>query len=223
MKVKLICLGVLSSLLFAGSDEDKRLEESATVLKEIQGTKDTSIPHDLFAKSVCSVVIPGMKKGGFIVGAKYGKGFASCRKGRGWSAPSAVRIEGGSFGLQIGGSATDVVLLVMNKSGMEHLLKSKFTLGGEATAAAGPAGRDASAMTDATMKAEILSWSRSRGVFAGVSLDGATLRPDEDVNKDLYGKKVEPKEILTGPVTAPPASKEFLALLAKFGAPAKAK
>jgi lipid-binding SYLF domain-containing protein len=147
-----------------------------------------------------------MKKAGFIIGAKYGRGFAACRKpgGVGWSAPAAMRVEGGSVGFQIGGSDTDVVLLVMNDHGMRHLLADKFTLGGEATAAAGPVGRDASAQTDAVMRAEMLSYSRSSGVFAGISLEGATLRPDEDTDRDLYGRNVTNREILTGNLTTPP-------------------
>jgi len=159
MKVKLICLPALAScMMLAGGDEEKRLDESATVLKEMQGAGDKAVPHSLFEKSVCAVVVPSLKKAGFIVGGKYGRGFASSRKpGGGWSGPSAVRIEGGSFGLQIGGSASDIILLMMNEKGVERLLANKFTIGGEASAAAGPVGRDVSAMTDATMRAEMLS------------------------------------------------------------------
>jgi len=143
-------------------------------------------------------VIPGMKKGAFIVGAKYGKGFATCRKEKhgNWSAPAAVRIEGGSVGFQIGGQETDVVLLVMNEKGMERLMSTKFTLGGEGSVAAGPVGRETTAQTDAGMKAEILSYSRARGVFAGISLTGATLRPDEDDNQALYGSRLTTKQIV---------------------------
>jgi lipid-binding SYLF domain-containing protein len=152
-----------------------------------------------------------MKKAGFIVGAKFGRGFAACRQngGAGWGAPAAVRVEGGSVGFQIGASETDVVLLVMNDSGMRHLLSDKFTIGGDATAAAGPIGRDASAQTDAKLNAEILSYSRSRGVFAGVSLEGATLRPDEDTNKELYGRNATNREILTGDFKAPASADAF--------------
>jgi lipid-binding SYLF domain-containing protein len=219
MKMKLISLSALAScMMFASGDDDKRLNESATVLKEIQEAGDKAVPKSLFDKSVCAVIVPSLKKAGFIVGGKYGRGFASCRKhGGGWSAPSAVRIEGGSFGLQIGGSESDIILLMMNEKGMERLLANKFTIGGEASAAAGPVGRDASAMTDATMRAEMLSWSRSRGAFAGVSLDGATLRPDEDVNKSMYGAGADPKTILSGKTPATAASTELLALLTKFG------
>ena len=149
--------------------------------------------------------------------AKYGRGFASCRTASGWSGPSAVAIEGGSFGFQIGGSETDIILLVMNRKGMDKLTSSKFTLGGEASVAAGPVGRDATAQTDATMRAEILSWSRSRGVFAGISLQGATLRPDGGVNESLYGKEMDPKTILGGGVEVPASAADFIATLTKHG------
>lgn len=207
--------------LTAGEDDNKRLKESANVLTEIMGAADKGIPHDIFEKSSCAVVVPAMKKGGFIVAAKYGRGFASCRAGSGWSAPSAVRMEGGSFGFQIGGSETDVILLVMNEKGMERLLSNKFTLGGEASVAAGPVGRESTAQTDATMRAEMLSWSRSRGVFGGAALQGTTLRPDTDVNKALYGANVEPKTILAGKTQVPPPAHDLIALLAKFGGTAK--
>ncbi len=172
---------------------------------------DKGIPQDLLDKAHCVVVIPGMKKAGFIFGAKYGRGFAVCRRpgGSGWSAPAAMRVEGGSVGFQIGASETDVVLLVMNDGGMKHLLSDKFTIGGEATAAAGPVGRDAGAQTDAVMRAEMLSYSRSRGLFAGISLDGATLRPDGETNKELYGRETTNREILTGDFKTPPAARKF--------------
>src|SRR5262249_37772202 len=147
------------------------------------------IPHDLLDRAQCAVIVPGAKKGAFIVGATFGKGFITCRgkNDRGWSAPAAIRMEGGSFGFQIGGSETDVVMLVMNDRGAERLMQSKFTLGGEGEVAAGPVGRSATAQTDAKFTAEILSWSRSRGVFAGIALKGATLRPDEGANEAMYG------------------------------------
>src|SRR4051794_36334659 len=167
-----LCACVCALPLAAAEKADERLDDAATLISEIMATPDKSIPQDLFEKAQCAVVIPGMKKGAFVVGGKYGRGFATCRKssGTGWSAPGAVRVEGGSFGLQIGGSSTDVVLLVMNESGMKKLLTSKFTLGADAAVAGGPVGRSASAQTDAMMHAEILSWSRSRGAFAGLSL-----------------------------------------------------
>jgi lipid-binding SYLF domain-containing protein len=152
-----------------------------------------------------------MKKAGFIFGGKYGRGFAACRQhgGVGWSAPASMRVEGGSVGFQIGASDTDVVLLVMNEGGMRHLLSDKFTIGGEATAAAGPVGRDVAAQTDAEMNAEMLSYSRSQGLFAGISLDGATLRPDGDSNRELYGRDVTNREILTGDFKTPAVADRF--------------
>ncbi len=190
---------------------DDRLNASADTLIDMMRASDRGIPQDLIEKAHCVVVVPGMKKAGFIFGGKYGRGFAVCRKhdGVGWSAPAGMQVEGGSFGFQIGASDTDVVLLVMNDRGMSHLLSDKFTLGGEATVAAGPIGRDASAQTDAMMQAEMLSYSRSRGLFAGISLEGATLRPDEDTNKDLYGHEATNREILTGDFAAPSAAARF--------------
>ena len=167
-------------------------------------------------KAHCIVVVPSLKSGALIVGAEYGRGFASCRTGHGWSAPAAVKVEGGSVGFQIGGSETEVVMLVMNQKGMDRLLSTKFTLGGEAKVAAGPVGRSATAKTDAAMTAEILSYSRAKGVFAGVALDGATLREDDDGNKDLYGHAVENRTILTGGVPAPAAARAFLAAVKHF-------
>jgi len=203
--------------VFAGNDEVARLKEATTTLSELASAGDKGIPASLLNKSVCAIVIPGVKKGGFIVGGKFGRGFASCRNGKGgWTGPAGMRVEGGSFGLQVGGAESDVVLLVMNKSGMEKLLKSKFTLGGEASAAAGPVGRETEAMTDAMMNAEILSWSRSRGVFGGLSLQGATLREDSDPNDHLYGKGTKNEAILTGKVPVPADGKEFVGLLVKY-------
>lgn len=203
---------------FAGEAENKRLQESAVVLTEIMGTGDNAIPQNLMEKAACAVIVPGMKKGGFIVGAKYGRGFATCRKpsGVGWSAPSGVRIEGGSFGLQIGGAEVDIILLIMNKKGMDRLTSSKFTLGGEASVAAGPVGRDTQAQTDATMRAEILSWSRSRGVFGGIALQGATLRRDTEVDRALYGAEKPVLDILDGHVNPPKAAAQLLAALNKY-------
>jgi len=206
--------------LYGQSDAVKRLDAAATVFSEVMGTPDKAIPQQLLDRAACLVVIPGMKGGAFIVGAKYGKGFLSCRQksGTGWAAPGSVRIEGGSFGLQIGGSETDVIMLVMNESGVQHLLSSKFTLGGDASVAAGPVGRSATAQTDAYMTAEILSWSRSRGVFAGIALNGATLRQDLDDNRELYGKPLENAEIVNGGVTPPKAAEKLLSLFSKYSA-----
>ena len=161
-------------------------------------------------------MIPSLKSGAFIVGGEYGRGFASCRTSAGWSAPAAVKVEAGSVGFQIGGSESEVVLLVMNEKGMDHLLSSKFTIGGDATAAAGPVGRNAQAKTDASMRAEILSYSRSRGVFAGVSLEGGTLREDDSANKDLYGKATTNRAILGGGVPTPDNAKAFISAIKTF-------
>jgi lipid-binding SYLF domain-containing protein len=188
-----------------------RLDASTDTLVDMMRASDKGIPQDLLDKAHCVVVAPGMKKAGFIFGGKYGRGFAACRRriGSGWSAPAAVRVEGGSVGFQIGASETDIVLLVMNDNGMKHLLSDKFTIGGEATAAAGPVGRDASAQTDAMMHAEMLSYSRSRGLFAGISLEGATLRPDDETNRELYGSDVTNREILTGAFKTPAVAAKF--------------
>jgi lipid-binding SYLF domain-containing protein len=159
---------------------------------------DKGIPQDLLNRATCVVVIPNLKKGGFIVGAEYGKGFFTCRRssGVGWSAPGAVRISGGKFGLLIGGAETDVIMLVMNQDGMQHLLSDKFQMGGEASAAAGPVGRDTSAMTDAELHAEILTYSRSRGIFGGLDLSGAAVTSDKDSIRALYGRDMTNKEIV---------------------------
>ncbi len=196
----------------------ERLDDAAALFHEVMSTPDKSIPQDLLNKSQCIILVPGLKKGGFVVAAKYGRGFVSCRKasGEGWGPPGAVRVEGGSVGLQIGVSSTDLVLLVMNERGMKKLLSTKFTLGGDATVAAGPVGRDATAQTDALMTAEILSWSRSHGVFAGVSLDGSTLRSDVDVNAELYSQRWENKQILTSGLPAPAGAGKLLAELNKY-------
>jgi lipid-binding SYLF domain-containing protein len=200
-------------------DTEKRLDEAADVLSEIMSAPDKGIPEDLLAKAACVVVVPSVKKGAFIIGAKYGRGFIVCRKPvRGWSAPAGVKVEGGSVGFQIGGSETDVVLLVMNQGAVDKLLSSKFTIGGDASAAAGPVGRTASAQTDAQLHAELLTYSRSRGLFAGISLEGATLRPDDDANKDLYGKASSNQDIVHGKVATPSAAARLLAELNKHSA-----
>lgn len=199
---------------------DERLDDAATLFSEVMGTPDKGIPQDLLNKSYCVILVPGMKKAAFIVGGKYGRGFAVCRAsgGTGWGPPAAVRIEGGGVGFQIGASSTDVVLLVMNESGMKRLTTSKFTLGGEASAAAGPVGRSASAQTDAFMRAEMLSWSRSRGLFGGVSLEGATLRNDLDVNKEMYGQPWDNKRVLTSGLKPPAGAGKLIASLNKYSA-----
>jgi lipid-binding SYLF domain-containing protein len=214
----LLTLSLATPSLALGGEHADRLNEAATTLQEIMQAEDKGIPRDLLQKASCAVIVPGVKKGAFIVGAKYGRGFASCRREGGWSAPAGVRVEGGSVGFQIGGSETDVIMLVMSQRGMERLLSTKFTLGGDASVAGGPVGRSTTAQTDAGMRADILSWSRARGVFAGVALDGATLRPDEDANGELYGNKaLTNKEILSGTTRPPAAAASLISLLDKYG------
>ena len=211
------CASFLSLPVFADKTSE-RLDESASLISEIMATPDRSIPQELFERAQCVVVVPGVKKAAFGFGGKWGRGYVTCRNtsGSGWGAPAAVRMEGGSVGFQIGVSSTDVILLVMNERGMKRLLTSKFTLGGDASIAGGPVGRSASAQTDAMLTAEILSWSRSRGAFAGVSLEGATLRSDEDENAVLYKKKLTNREVLTGNLPVPEASKKFIQTLNKY-------
>jgi lipid-binding SYLF domain-containing protein len=203
---------------YAASDAPKRLEAAAEAFKEVMGIPDKSIPQDLLEKAECIVIIPDLKKGAFIVGGKYGKGFVSCRKkdGVGWSAPGSIRIEGGSVGFQIGGSEMDVFMLVMNDRGVERLLGDKFTLGADATVAAGPVGRVAQAETDARMTAEILAWSRARGLFAGIALNGATMREDDDWNQDLYGKPLKNREIVSGSVAPTKSAAPLLRELDRY-------
>lgn len=216
--ITLLAAGLASVSLYAANDAVKRLDTAAIVLDEIMAAPDKGIPQDLFNKAVCVIIVPGLKKGAFILGGKYGKGFIECRKTEGgeWSAPAAVRVEGGSVGFQAGGSETDVVLLLINRRGIDKLLSSKFTVGADAAAAAGPVGRESNASTDAKMQAEILSWSRARGVFVGISLEGATLRPDDDSNKDLYGKSITNREIVTGNVRPPAAAAKLIGELKKY-------
>jgi len=206
--------GTANTAAFAADREIKvndRLDASADTLTDMMGASDKGIPHDLLDKAKCVVVIPGMKKAGFIFGAELGRGFAVCRRqgGVGWSAPAAMRVEGGSVGFQIGASESDVVLLVMNDGGMKHLLSDKFTIGADASGAAGPIGRDVSARTDAMLNAEMLSYSRSRGLFAGISLQGATLRPDGGTNRELYSRDASNREILTGEFETPAVARKF--------------
>jgi lipid-binding SYLF domain-containing protein len=195
-----VLFGLISaSSLIAGSEVNDRVVRAAIVLKEIMQTPDKNIPQNLLDKSSCVAVIPGMKKGGFIFGGNYGKGLLSCRTNRGdgpWSAPSMFLLEGGSFGFQIGVQSVDLVLVIMNLSGLESMLNTKFTLGGDASVAAGPVGRTAAAETDALMTAQILAYSRTRGLFAGLIVKGGVIRADQDANHVLYGKPIEPREIL---------------------------
>jgi lipid-binding SYLF domain-containing protein len=216
MKLAIIAgLALTTSLLAIDNETNKRLGAAASVFSEVMATPDKAIPQDLLEKAYCVVIVPDLKTGAFLVGGKYGKGFLSCRSrtGTGWSAPAAVRIEGGSFGFQIGGSSTDLIMLIMSERGAEKLLQSKFTLGGEASAAAGPVGRTATAQTDAQMHAEILSWSRSQGLFAGVAVEGATLREDLDDNEAIYGARLENRDILTNGIAAPESAAPLMTLL----------
>jgi lipid-binding SYLF domain-containing protein len=192
-----------------------RLDEAAVTFSEIMAAPDKGIPRDLLNRAHCAVIVPGLKKGAFVFGAEYGKGFVTCRnqRDRGWSAPAAIRVEGGSFGFQIGGSETDVIMLVMNDRGAQRMLQSQFTLGGEGEVAAGPVGRETTAQTDAKFTAEILSWSRSRGIFAGIALKGATLRQDIDDNVELYGKRLENRAIVAGAVRPTGAGRRLIAAL----------
>lgn len=210
---------ILISFSYAAEESpDHRLQNTHAVFHEMAREPDKGIPLDLFDDAKCVVIIPAVKKGAFIVGGKYGRGFASCRRTeRGqFGAPAAIRIEGGSYGLQIGGSSTDVFMLIMNESGMKRLLSDKFAIGGEAAATAGPVGRNASANTDVLLHAEILSWSRARGLFAGISLEGSTLRPDESENRKVYGRDISNKEILQGRVPVPPAGKQLIVTLNRY-------
>jgi lipid-binding SYLF domain-containing protein len=216
-----LSVGVLSAgLLYGGESAAKRLQTAGVVFTEIMGTPDKGIPQDLLESSQCIVIVPGEKKVAFIFGGNYGRGFMLCRhaSGLGWSAPAGVKIEGGSLGFQIGGSETDVIMLVRNKRGAEKLLSDKFTLGADASVAAGPVGRTSSADTDAMLHAEILSYSRSRGAFAGISLDGATLRPDHDSNAELYGGKLTNEQIVMGHIESPASGSKLTAELDRYSA-----
>jgi SH3 domain-containing YSC84-like protein 1 len=210
----------LTPLLAADNEPAKRLDAAAAVLSEVMTVPDKSIPQELLENAHCIVIVPDLKTAAFVVGGKYGKGYLSCRsKSRaGWSAPGTVRIEGGSVGFQIGGSSTDLIMLVMSERGAEKLLESKFTLGVEGSVAAGPVGRTATAQTDAQLHADILSWSRTQGLFAGVALEGATLRQDLDDNATLYGKPLENRDIVMTGVRAPKAAAKLLALLNRYSA-----
>src|SRR5436190_14226616 len=198
--------------------QTKRIQEAAAVLKEIHAAPDKDVPKELWDRAKCVIVVPSLKKAAFVVGGEYGKGLMSCRTGNDWTAPVFMEIGKGSWGLQIGAQSIDLVLLVMNDRGMEKLLQDKVSLGAEASVAAGPVGRDARAATDAQMGAEILSYSRAQGLFAGVNLSGGVLRPDNDNNRDLYGKDIAPRDVLAGgKVTPPPAAQPFMDALRQTG------
>ena len=219
MSMLFVVLAICSSSVFAADPEkdENRLENSGAVLKEILDVPD-DIPQGLLDKADCVVVFPSVLKAAFIVGGSYGRGAMSCRKGRdfkgSWGAPTMMALEGGSFGFQIGGEATDFVLLVMNERGASGILTSKVKLGADASVAAGPVGRTASAETDATLRADILSYSRARGAFVGVALEGSTIRPDNGANKQIYGHEVQAREIvLSGHVAIPLAARRMVATL----------
>jgi lipid-binding SYLF domain-containing protein len=213
-----LLLLLTSGPLLADKETDERLANAAKAFDEIMSAPDKGIPGSVLDKAECVVVVPGMKKGGFIVGGSFGRGAISCRgKGKsGWGAPAMVELGGGSVGFQIGAEATDVVMLVMDRSGMDSLLKSKFTLGGDASVAAGPVGRSSTAETDAAMRAKILSYSRSRGAFAGVSLTGTSLSQDEGAIKAVYGKELQADQILSGGIATPAGAQPFVQTLTKY-------
>src|ERR1700682_6061145 len=218
------CLTLVASALYARklNKEQNRLEECGVVMQEVLNVPD-NIPHELLEKAECVIVIPSVKKLAFGIGADYGRGAMVCRTGehfRGaWGAPAMYALEGGSIGFQIGGEATDLILLVMNDSGMNSILSSKVKLGADASIAAGPLGRDASAATDAWMKAEILSYSRSRGVFAGISLEGTTLRPDDEASEQVYGRAIKAKDIVRSETTGVPETGRHLVNTLQKSAP----
>jgi lipid-binding SYLF domain-containing protein len=217
-----ICIMFAASSLFAANKEQKRLENSGTVMQEVMSVPD-NIPQELLEKAECIIVFPSVLKAAFVVGGSYGRGAMVCRTGEHfngpWGSPAMYALEGASVGFQLGAQATDLVLLVMNQKGASSILSSKVKLGVDASAAAGPKGRDASADTDAYMRAEILSYSRSRGLFAGISLEGSTLRPDDDATADVYGRKITAKEIVLGNKIAVPASGRHLVRVLQKNAP----
>ena len=217
LTVILICA---ASLYAREEAVDKRIQDATDVFREIMDAPDKAIPQSLLDKARCVMIIPGMKKAAIGVGGIYGRGFATCRTETvHWGPLLAIRLVGGSFGLQLGAQSTDVVMLVMNDRGMKRLLSDKFTIGADASAAAGPVGRYASANTDILMNAEILSWSRSRGVFAGVSLDGTVVENDKHENEKLYGRPVNSQEIISGKATTPPAAQPLISVLSKYAPP----
>ncbi len=195
---------------------DDRIGSAKTVIEQIMATPDKAIPDDIARKAMCVAVVPNLVKGAFGVGGEYGQGVVTCRTGHGWSAPVFIRMAGGSFGFQIGGEGTDLVLVALNNKGLEDLLKDKFKIGGDASAAAGPVGRNAQASTDIEMKAELLTWSRSRGVFAGIDLSGVSVSQNADDTEEFYGKDHHYEAILKGEVAAPEAAHPFLHTVAQY-------
>ncbi len=203
---------------FADTTPRERLNQAATVIDEVMASPDRSIPQDLLNRAACVIVVPNMKKAAFVVGGEYGRGFAECRKpdGVGWAAPAAVRMEGGSVGFQIGGEEADIIMLVMSRDGMRKLMDDKITLGANASVAAGPVGRDTNAQTDLKMHAEILTWSRARGAFAGIALKGATVRPDDKENTQIYGQPYTMRHIVMNHVAATPEARPLMAALDRY-------
>jgi lipid-binding SYLF domain-containing protein len=217
-----VCIMFAATAVYAANREQKRLENSGTVMQEVMGVPD-NIPQELLEKAECIIVFPSVMKAAFVVGGSYGRGAMVCRTGEhfngAWGSPAMYALEGASVGFQIGGQATDLVLLVMNERGASSILNSKIKIGADASAAAGPKGRDASADTDLYLRAEILSYSRSRGLFAGISLEGSTLRPDDEGSADVYGRKITAKEIVLGGKTSVPASGQHLVRVLQKNAP----
>jgi SH3 domain-containing YSC84-like protein 1 len=214
--VSISCFALAADEPANESKATDRLQAAGDVLNEIQSAPDSGIPAEILGRSECVAVVPSMLKGGFIVGAKYGRGVASCRTAKGWSAPAFFMVTGGSVGFQIGGQAVDLVMLIMNNDGMQHLLSSQFALGADASVAAGPVGRHAEGNTDWKMRAQVLTYSRARGIFAGVSLNGAVMKQDKDSTRDFYGHMVTFKAALTGEVDPPAGANPFLSSLAKW-------
>jgi SH3 domain-containing YSC84-like protein 1 len=222
-KSLLVVLVLCLNLASFGADEQSRTSKAALraqaaadVLDEIQGAPDKGIPQEVLGSAECVAVVPSLLKGGFIVGGRFGRGLASCRTPKGWSAPAFFTVKGGSVGFQIGGQAVDLVMLIMNNDGMQHLLSSRFSLGADASVAAGPVGRHAEGNTDWKMRAQVLTYSRARGIFAGVSLAGAIINQDKESTRDFYGRMVPFKTSLTGEVDPPPGANAFLTALAKW-------
>ncbi len=223
----LFVVASLSAMASAAEEKDNkagdRIKAAATILDEIQAAPDQGIPEEVLGSAECVAVVPSMLKGGFIVGGRYGRGVASCRTPKGWSAPAFFLVEGGSFGLQIGGQAVDLIMLVMNENGMKNLLSSKFKLGADASVAAGPVGRHASADTDWKLRAQVLTYSCARGAFAGLELNGAVIKQDKDSTREFYGRMVPFKTSLTGAIPAPDKAYPFLDTLAKWAKSAAEK
>lgn len=216
--VKIAIFLSLGAILYAQEETpDQRLQNAAATFKQVMATPDQAIPKDLLERAECVVIVPGVKKAAFLVGGQYGRGYASCRtNANDWSPPASVKIAGGSFGYQLGVDSTDLFLLVMNQRGLNHLLSDKFKIGADVAGAAGPVGRNISAGTDILAHAEVLSWSRTRGIFAGVSLTGTVVQTDNSENEKLYGKKVSDKDVIQGDVASPPSARQLMAELSQY-------